>query len=66
MLKGLDQGLDQGHGQTSIRRTRLMLEPGTEAPDFTATDQNGETVTLSDLRGSYVLLWWYPKAATPG
>ncbi len=43
-----------------------MLEPGTEAPDFTAMGNNGEKQTLSDLRGSWVLLWWYPKAATPG
>ncbi len=43
-----------------------MLEAGTEAPDFTAQDHNGKSLTLSELRGSWVLLWWYPKAATPG
>jgi thioredoxin-dependent peroxiredoxin len=43
-----------------------VLSPGTAAPPFTLPDQDGERVALSDLRGSWVLLWWYPKAATPG
>jgi thioredoxin-dependent peroxiredoxin len=43
-----------------------MLPPGTEAPDFTRPDQDGNLVTLSDLRGRWVLLWWYPMADTPG
>lgn len=43
-----------------------MLDPGTVAPAFSLPDQHGETVRLEDLRGSWVLLWWYPKAATPG
>jgi peroxiredoxin Q/BCP len=43
-----------------------MLQPGTEAPDFTRPDQDGNSVTLSDLRGRWVLLWWYPMADTPG
>jgi thioredoxin-dependent peroxiredoxin len=43
-----------------------VLQPGTEAPDLTLPDQDGQTVTLSDLRGRWVLLWWYPMADTPG
>lgn len=43
-----------------------MLDPGTDAPQFTLPDQHGEPVRLRDLRGGWVLLWWYPKAATPG
>jgi peroxiredoxin Q/BCP len=43
-----------------------MLEPGTEAPDFTLPDQDANPVRLSDLRGRWVLLWWYPMADTPG
>jgi peroxiredoxin Q/BCP len=43
-----------------------MLAPGTEAPDFTVQDQDGNTVKLSDERGKWVLLWWYPMADTPG
>ena len=43
-----------------------MLEPGDQAPDFEATDQKGETIRLRDLRGKKVVLWFYPKADTPG
>jgi peroxiredoxin Q/BCP len=43
-----------------------MLAPGTEAPDFTVDDHDGNPVSLADLRGGWVLLWWYPKADTPG
>ena len=43
-----------------------MVEPGSAAPDFTLPDQHGNSVRLADQRGSWVVLWWYPKAATPG
>lgn len=43
-----------------------MLAEGTPAPDFTLPDQDANPVTLSDLRGHWVLLWWYPMAGTPG
>ena len=43
-----------------------MLEPGDEAPDFTLPDQNGDPVTLSQFRGHRVVLYFYPKADTPG
>ncbi len=43
-----------------------MLEPGTQAPDFEVRDQSGRTVRLSDYRGRNVVLWFYPKADTPG
>ncbi len=43
-----------------------MLEPGTTAPDFTLPDQDGEDVTLSSLKGKPVVLYFYPKADTPG
>jgi len=43
-----------------------MLEPGTSAPDFTLPNQDGEPVTLSSLRGSTVVLYFYPRADTPG
>lgn len=44
----------------------MMLEPGAAAPDFTLPDQDGEPVTLSDLRGRSVVLYFYPRASTPG
>jgi len=43
-----------------------MLQEGTNAPAFTLPDQDGVNVSLADQRGHWVLLWWYPKASTPG
>ncbi len=43
-----------------------MLAAGDQAPDFTLPDQSGEPVTLSDLRGQTVVLYFYPRADTPG
>ncbi len=42
------------------------LSPGDPAPDFTLPDSRGETVTLSDLRGRSVVVYFYPAAGTPG
>ncbi len=39
---------------------------GTPAPDFTLQDQHGQSVSLSQFRGRQVLLYFYPKAMTPG
>ncbi len=44
----------------------MTLKPGDPAPDFTLPDQNGDTVSLSQLRGKTVVLYFYPKADTPG
>ena len=44
----------------------MLLEPGTLAPDFTAADQHGNSLTLSSLRGHKVALYFYPKDDTPG
>jgi thioredoxin-dependent peroxiredoxin len=43
-----------------------MIETGTPAPDFELPDQDGNPVRLSDLRGQEVVLYFYPKASTPG
>jgi peroxiredoxin Q/BCP len=43
-----------------------MLTPGDAAPDFALPDHAGNTVALSDLAGKHVVLWFYPKADTPG
>ncbi|HEY5144770.1 MAG TPA: thioredoxin-dependent thiol peroxidase [Solirubrobacteraceae bacterium] len=43
-----------------------MIETGEQAPDFTLPDQDGESVSLADLRGKTVVLYFYPKADTPG
>ena len=42
------------------------LKAGDKAPDFTATDQNGKTVSLADFKGKNVILYFYPKDDTPG
>jgi peroxiredoxin Q/BCP len=42
------------------------LKTGDMAPDFTSTDQYGKTVRLSDFKGKKVILFFYPKASTPG
>jgi peroxiredoxin Q/BCP len=44
----------------------MALEPGTQAPDFTLPDQEGNPITLSALRGKPVVIFFYPKADTPG
>ena len=41
-------------------------QPGDLAPDFVLPAHDGTTVKLSDLAGHHVLLWYYPKADTPG
>ncbi len=42
------------------------LTAGQQAPDFTAKDQNGNTVSLTQFRGKKVILYFYPKDNTPG
>src|SRR6202046_4514592 len=43
-----------------------MLEPGDKAPAFTLPDQDGKEVKLSDFKGETVVLYFYPRADTPG
>lgn len=43
-----------------------MLDSGAQAPDFEVLDHKGRLVRLSDYRGKNVVLWFYPKADTPG
>ena len=43
-----------------------MLQPGDEAPDFTLPRDGGGTLTLSELRGRKVVLYFYPRDDTPG
>lgn len=46
--------------------SNLQLAPGTVAPDFTLPDQDGNPVSLAELRGNKVILYFYPQAMTPG
>jgi thioredoxin-dependent peroxiredoxin len=43
-----------------------MIEQGDDAPDFELPDEDGRAVKLSDLRGQMVVVYFYPKADTPG
>jgi thioredoxin-dependent peroxiredoxin len=43
-----------------------MLAEGMRAPEFALPDQDGNPVSLADLRGRWVVLWWFPKAFTEG
>jgi peroxiredoxin Q/BCP len=44
----------------------MAVTEGDRAPAFTLPDQDGNEVSLSDLAGRWVVLWWYPAASTPG
>lgn len=46
--------------------TKDIPQPGQKAPDFTAPDQNGNSVSLVDLRSHWLVLYFYPKDDTPG
>lgn len=43
-----------------------MLEEGSQAPEWSAPDQDGQTRSLGDYKGKWLIMWWYPKASTPG
>lgn len=43
-----------------------MIEPGKEAPDFCLPSEDGEDVCLRDLKGKWVVLYFYPKDNTSG
>ena len=51
---------------THSPKGEIMLEIGSVAPDFTAPINGGGALTLSEQRGKYVVLYFYPKDSTPG
>lgn len=51
---------------TETTDDRVRLEPGQEAPAFSLRDADGNTVSLADFRGRSVVVYFYPKADTPG
>ena len=50
---------------TIFAKPMSTLKEGDKAPNFTATDQNGKTVSLSDYKGKNVILYFYPQDDTP-
>lgn len=51
---------------TTESNNQIRLSEGEPAPDFTLTNEKGEKVSLSDFRGRKVIVYFYPKADTPG
>jgi peroxiredoxin Q/BCP len=51
---------------SNLGRDFGMLQPGDKAPDFNLQDEHGALRKLSDFRGRDVVLFFYPKANTPG
>lgn len=52
--------------QTRARYTKAMKEINSKAPDFSLTGQDDAVHSISDFKGQYVLLYFYPKDDTPG
>lgn len=52
--------------QTSEQGRQRKLQPGDPAPDFTLPDADGKPVALASLRGTSVIMYFYPAAMTPG
>jgi len=48
------------------REGEVLMDINDKAPEFTLPDQNGKDVSLKDFRGKTVILFFYPKADTPG
>lgn len=63
MGEGKRSGVSSFFRRAMMRR---MLNVGDTAPDFEVLDHTGATRRLSDYRGKNVVLWFYPKANTPG
>jgi len=63
---------DMANASTTISRLKdtvmanTTLNAGSAAPDFSLSDKDGNTVSLSSLRGKKVILYFYPAASTPG
>ena len=49
-----------------IQFGEFMLNVGDKAPSFSLPNEHGDMVSLEDFRGKKVVLWFYPKASTPG
>jgi thioredoxin-dependent peroxiredoxin len=48
------------------REVAVMLKVGDKAPDFTLSSEEGKEVSLDDFKGKRVVLFFFPKANTPG
>lgn len=66
MVEGLLELVSFIFDQKFRRGRRPMLKPNDVAPDFEVKDHHGKAVRLADFKGKRVVLWFYPKADTPG
>lgn len=57
---------EQSNSSEPGSKETTMLVAGEQAPDFSVPDETGKLRTLSEFRGKTVVLWFYPKASTPG
>ena len=48
------------------REENFLMNTNDKAPEFTLPDQNGNNVSLKDFRGKTIILFFFPKADTPG
>ncbi len=44
----------------------MLLKEGDKAPEFTLPDQSGNVISLNDFKKNKIVLWFFPKASTPG
>ena len=58
--------LEDGHSKEGKEETMPLLTEGSPAPAFSAPNQDGTPTTLDRFAGKWLVLWWYPKADTPG
>jgi thioredoxin-dependent peroxiredoxin len=70
MRRAVSCGFGRPRGDTGslhlMKNDQITLEPGMRAPDFSAPDQTGRERTLEEFRGSKLVMYFYPKAFTPG
>jgi peroxiredoxin len=57
---------NQGRAGDREREAAMDIDINDKAPEFTLSDQNGHEVSLKDFRGKTVVLFFFPKADTPG
>jgi thioredoxin-dependent peroxiredoxin len=58
--------VESAQAEIAVRAFEVMISVGDQAPDFTGTTADGAPLVLSSLRGHPVVLYFYPKASSPG
>ena len=58
--------MDEISGIAKTKKKMNTLKVGDKVPDFTTIDQDGNEVKLADFKGKKLIVFFYPKASTPG